>query len=150
MKTIKLNAFPLKLSLIVLTIAIASTACKKDPIQHPKDDNKGGGVVINDPVDDKKDKPPVKDPVDDNLPKDPANPNKCSFEGELFHPIDGCKWAIKTSDGKWLYPINQSKLVGLGEGDKVKFGYVYRHEAFTNCMAGYNIELKCINTAANN
>jgi hypothetical protein len=141
MKTINFKKTA-KFSVMLLAIAIAFVACKQDPIMPPKD---GGGIVIDDPKDDGKGKPPIKeDPVNDDLPQDPSNPDQCSFEGQLFHPIDGCKWAIKTSDGEWLYPINQDKLAGLGEGDKVKFGYVYRHEAFTNCMAGWNIELKCL------
>jgi hypothetical protein len=149
MKTIKLKKTA-KFSVLLFAMALAFIACKQDPTLPPKD---GGGIVIDNPnngggngggvSDDPKDgggeKPPVGDePVDDNLPKDPANPDKCSFEGQLFHPIDGCKWAIKTNDGTWLYPLNQDKLAGLGEGDKIRFGYVYKHDAFTSCMAGYN------------
>lgn len=143
-------------SLVVLLLVVAVSSCSNQPpIDGPG--KGGGGVVIDDPDDGTgfpgdgvKDKPPVGDPSDDELPKDPANPDVCSFEGELFWPVDGCNLSIKLSDNTSLYPVNQDKLDGLKIGDRIKFGYVYRHEVFTNCMSGYNIEIKCMQVISNN
>ncbi len=141
-------------SLVVLLFIIAMSSCSNQP---PIDGPDKGGVIIdnpddggNYPGDDDKDKPPVEDPSDDKLPSDPANPDVCGFEGELFWPLDGCNLTIKLADGTWLYPINQDKLAGLEIGDKIKFGYVYKHDAITNCMSGYNIEIRCMQVISNN
>lgn len=155
-------------SLVVLLFVVAVSSCSNQP---PIDGPGGGGVVIDDPTfpgddgkgenpdddyptfpgdDDGKEEPPVENPGDDKMPEDPANPDVCSFEGELFWPVDGCNLSIKLSDNTSLYPVNQDKLAGLKIGDRIKFGYVYRHEVVTNCMSGYNIEIKCMQVISSN
>lgn len=160
MKTILLKQTKLLATAVLLLLVVAATSCSNQPpIDGPG--KGGGGVIIDDPTfpgdddrtppgDDGKEEPPVENPGDDKMPEDPSNPDVCSFEGELFWPVDGCNLSIKLSDNSSLYPINQDKLAGLKIGDRIKFGYVYRHDVFTNCMSGYNIEIKCMQVISSN
>lgn len=137
-----------KVSLVLLLVSLAITSCNKGPDFPPNDD--GGVIICDPPKDDGKNEPPTcGDGEKPNpLPENPENPDQCNFVGRIFHPIDGCEWSIKMSNGDWLYPVNQDKLAGFSEGDKITFGYVYQHDAFTACMAGYNIELTCVDGLA--